>query len=178
MRRQKHDRPALDAAALERLALRYAERYATSRAGLSRYLGRKLAERGWAGEEPPDPAALAERFAALGYVDDAAIAEARGRSHARRGLGPRRLGQALDRLGIAAEDRAAPLEQAGEAAWEIALRFAERRRLGPFATAADEAMDPRSRDRAIAAMLRAGHSLEHARKIIAAPPGAVPLRDE
>ncbi|HYZ48955.1 MAG TPA: RecX family transcriptional regulator, partial [Sphingomonas sp.] len=40
----------LDAPALERFALRYVERYATTRARLADYLSRKLRERGWAGE--------------------------------------------------------------------------------------------------------------------------------
>jgi regulatory protein len=174
-RRQKRDRPPLDEAALERLAIAYAGRYATSRAGLVRYLARKLAERGWAGERPAEPETVAERFVALGYVNDEALAEARARSFARRGLGAGRLGQALFRLGIAEEDRAGALDQAADGAWETALRFAERRRLGPFAAAP---ADPRTREKAIAAMLRAGHSLQHARKIAASAPGAVPSAED
>ena len=67
----------LDPARLERLALRYVERFATTRAKLRRYLERKLRERGWGADAAPDTAALVERMAALGYVDDAAFAEAR-----------------------------------------------------------------------------------------------------
>lgn len=174
-RRQRSDRPGLDAAALERLALAYVGRYATSRDGLRRYLLRKLAERGWTEASPPAVEALAERFVALGYVDDAGLAEARGRALARRGYGARRLGQALDRLGIAVGDRDAAMAEAADGAWDVALRYAERRRLGPFAAAAP---DERGRRNAIAAMLRAGHSLDHARKIIGAAPGHVPDRSE
>ena len=64
----------LDDAGLERLALRYVERYATSRARLSAYLGRKLRERGWAGSDAPPVEALTDRLAELRYVDDAAFA--------------------------------------------------------------------------------------------------------
>ncbi len=165
----------LDPQALERLALAYVGRYATSRAGLRRYLGRKLAERGWAGDAPPDGEGIADRFAALGYVDDRAIAEARGRSLARRGLGARRLAGALGALGIDGADAATALAAAGEGAWETALRFAERRRIGPFAR---QPADEPSRRRALAAMIRAGHRPDLARKIIAAAPGNVPDRDE
>ena len=68
--------PPLDAAALERLALRYVERYATTRAKLAAYLARKLRERGSA-DAMPDIEGLVERFANLGYVDDRAFGEMR-----------------------------------------------------------------------------------------------------
>ncbi len=165
----------LDADGLERLALAYVGRYATSRGGLRRYLRRKLAERGWADAAPPDDAALADRFAALGYVDDRAVAEAHGRALARRGHGARRLAGALGALGIAEGDAAVALADAQAGAWDTALRFAERRRIGPFAAQpADEA----GRRRAFAAMIRAGHRPDVASKIITAPPGLVPDRDE
>ena len=63
------ERPALprplDAAALDQLALRYVERFATTRGKLADYLRRKVRERGWQGA-PVDPASVAERMAALG----------------------------------------------------------------------------------------------------------------
>lgn len=40
----------LDPARLERLALRYVERFATTRVKLTRYLERKVRERGWDNE--------------------------------------------------------------------------------------------------------------------------------
>lgn len=169
------DRPPLDLPALERLALAYAGRYATSREGLRRYLVRKLRERGWAGPGEPPDAEIADRFVTLGYVDDRGLAEARGRSLARRGYGARRLAGTLGALGIGESDAAPAIAIATEDGWDIALRFAERRHFGPFAKApADEA----GRRRAFAAMMRAGHRPDHARKIIAAPPGTVPVRDE
>lgn len=174
-RRPPAARPALDPEALERLALSYVGRYATSRAKLERHLARKLVERGWAGVEPPDPAAVAARMAALGYVDDRELAGARGRSLARRGYGARRLSASLDALGIARADAAEAVADAEAGAWASALRFAERRRIGPFASApADEG----GRGRAFAAMIRAGHRAEDIRAILSSPPGVVPDRDE
>ena len=171
----QRERPALDDAALQRLALDHVARYATGRTRLIAYLRRKLAERGWGGGSPPDPDGIADRLAALGYVDDAALAEARGRSLARRGLGRRRVGEALAALGIAPEDRAGALAAADETAWETALHFARRRRIGPFAPAA---VDADGRRRATAAMVRAGHAIDHVRKIVSALPGTVPTWDE
>ncbi len=130
-KRPRRSPKPLDGPRLEELALAYVARFATSAAKLERYLGRKLRERGWEGEGEPDLTALVARYAALGYVDDAAFAQARSGSLLRRGYGPRRIGQALGAAGIDAEIR----EQARpDAAAErhAALAFARRRGFGPF----------------------------------------------
>jgi regulatory protein len=169
-------RPALDQPALERLALGYAGRYATSRAKLADYLRRKLAERGWTGEGDPPVAAIVARFAELGYVDDRALADAKARALGARGYGERRLAAALGGLGIGEDDARDARESAGEAAWATALRYAERKRIGPFS---DHVADEKQRRRAFGAMMRAGHSVDHARRILAAAPGAdIADRDE
>lgn len=156
--------PPLDAAALERLALRYVERFATSRGRLADYLARKLRERGAAGAV--DPRAVAERMAERGYVDDAAFAEARARSMARRGLGSRRVTQTLRQAGIEADEIARTADESSPV--EAALTFARRRRIGPFATTP---ADPKTREKQIAALVRAGHGYALARRIAELPPG-------
>jgi regulatory protein len=160
--------PPLDEAALERLALRYAERYATTRAKLTHYLVRKTRERGWTGEGEPPVSAIVERMAALGYVDDRAFAAARAATLTRRGLGVRRVAADLRGAGIEADDSAEARAAAGDQALAAALRFAEKRRLGPFAP---EPLDRPRREKALAAMLRAGHPLDLSRKILRAEPG-------
>ena len=169
--RTRKPRPPLDAEALERIALHYAGRYATTRAKLRSYLSRKVRERGWEGEASPPLDTLVERFAGLGYVDDRAFATARAASLGRRGYGARRVDAALAAAGIGEEDGAAAREQAREDAWSAALRFAERRRIGPFAQVL---ADPAAREKALAAMLRAGHPLDLARRLVRARPGEVP----
>lgn len=160
--------PPLDAAALDNLALRYVERFATTRGKLADYLTRKVRERGWTGPAR-DPAAIAARMAELGYVDDRAFAEARARSLARRGYGSRRVSMALRAAHVEEADAAPVIEQSGEQAFASALALARRRRFGPFATKpADEAQ----RRRHLAAMVRAGHGFALARRIVEAPPGA------
>lgn len=168
MSRPERHKPPLHPADLERLALRYVERFATTRGRLADYLARKIRERGWAGEWPPDPAALAERMAGLGYVDDRAFAEARAGAMGRRGLGARRIGQALRHAGIEEADAEAiaPLVEADAGASAVA--FAKRRRIGPFAR---EAADRPLREKQLAAMLRAGHALDLARRIVRMAPG-------
>ena len=150
-RRERRPAPPLDADALQRLALRYVERFATTRGRLIDYLRRKLRERGWSGEAEPDPDALAERFAELGYIDDRAFAEARAASMARRGLGARRVRDAFRRDGIDGEDADALAPTIDARAAEAALAYARRKRLGPYAA------EPADRDqmaRRLAAMAR------------------------
>ena len=159
----------LDEQALSNLALRYVERFATTRHKLGQYLTRKIRERGWNGARPPEPQAIAERFADQGYIDDAAFALAKARSLAGRGYGERRLSDTLRIAGVADEDAAEARDHAGDEAVSAALRFAERRRIGPFAAKAPA--DPKARDKALGAMIRAGHSFALARAIVALPPG-------
>jgi regulatory protein len=179
----KRARPPLDAEGLERLGLLYAGRYATTRAKLRDYLRRKLRERGWSGAGAPSAEALVEalveRFAGLGYVDDAAFAEARAGALLRRGYGARRVAQALRAAGIEGEDGAAAREEAEAQAEAAALRFARRRRLGPYAET-PQANDREGRDsrrKAAAAMLRAGHGLDLVRRILDSSPGELPDPD-
>ena len=160
--------PPLDTAALERLALRYVERFATSRAKLADYLRRKIRERGWDGDGA-NPDAVAERMAELGYIDDRAFAEARARSLGRRGLGERRVTQAWRQAGIDEADTAAIRPEVNGRAAETALAFARRKRICPFAQAVG---DRPQREKHLAAMLRAGHGFAIARAIVDAPPGA------
>jgi regulatory protein len=167
--RRRTPSPPLDEDSLNELALRYVGRFATTRAKLKSYIGRKLRERGWDGKRDPDPEAIAERFAAQGYVDDSVYALAKSRSLTERGYGKRRVTQALRAAGIEEDDGAAAREHADEAAVSAALKFARRRRVGPYADSPSR--DPRDKEKALAAMVRAGHGFDLSRAILALPPG-------
>jgi regulatory protein len=162
-------RPPLSGEALNELALAYVGRFATTRAKLASYLGRKLRERGWAGEQPADVEAIVERLARLGYVDDAAYALSKARALTGRGYGVRRVRQSLRAAGVEEEDSGPARELAEAGAVEAALRFARRRRLGPFGSGAAERGE---RERALAAMVRAGHSFGLSRAILLLEPGS------
>ncbi|HEY8434935.1 MAG TPA: regulatory protein RecX [Sphingomicrobium sp.] len=162
-------RPPLDSRRLEEIAVRYVGRYATTRAKLRAYLSRKLRECGWNEAREPDLDGLANRFCELGYVDDAAYALAKSQALASRGYGKRRLSEKLRVAGVGEEDSGEARDHADAHALEAALRFAERRRIGPFAAEPPE--DPKQRERAIAAMVRAGHSFDLARVIARLEPG-------
>jgi regulatory protein len=173
--RHKRARPPLDEEGLERLALFYAGRYATTRARLRHYLARKLKERGWGAAGAPPVERLVDQCAKLGYVDDLAFASARATSLMRRGFGEARVAQALRAAGIETDEADAVKAQTRDGAWAAALRFAERRRLGPYA---EKAADRETRHRAAGAMLRAGHPIDIVRRVLDASPGDIPDSDD
>lgn len=162
-------RPPLNQEKLSELALTYVGRFATTRARLAAYLSRKLRERGWAGERPADVDRIVERLSSLGYVDDAAYALSKSRALTARGYGARRVRQSLRAAGIGEEDGEEARAAADAEAVEAALRFARRRRIGPYG---DGSADRSDRERALAAMVRAGHGFELSRAIVALEPGA------
>jgi len=167
-RAPRKPRPPLRKEKLEELALAYVARFATTRARLAAYLKRKVAERGWEGGGEPPIEAIVEKAARAGYIDDAAYALSKARSLAGRGYGPRRLDQALHAAGVEEQDGAAARDHAGREAAEAALRFARRRRIGPYASAP---ATPEAREKALAAMVRAGHDFRIAKAILACRPG-------
>ena len=161
----------LDPAALERLALRYVGRYATTRSRLRAYLVRKVGERGWSLEEEPSIDVVVEQMASLGYVDDSAFAAGRIASMRRRGYGERRISQALAAAGIGAVEHAEARETMADGALEAALAFAKRRKLGPYAI---EKPDRAARERGFATMVRAGHPIEIVKTVLDSEPGDIP----
>ena len=160
-RRFNGERPALDKAAIEALALGYAGRYMTTRARLAAYLVRKVRERGGPADAAAIVAATVERVATLRYVDDAAYAASKAGALERRGYGARRIEQALRAAGVEPQDVPDTDE---DGAWPLALRFARRRRIGPFC--ADPA-SPILRRRHFAAIVRAGHPPHLAARLLA-----------
>lgn len=166
--RQRRERPLakpLDQAALDAIAVRYLERFQTTRARLVRLLVTKVRLRGWVEDAPPpDIEAMADRFVALGYVNDSAFAQARARGLARRGMGHARIRQALSASGVAADDQADAI--GAHDPHESAVAFARRKRLGPFGAAP---ADQKGRQRQFAAMARAGHPPRLIQAILSAP---------
>lgn len=166
-------RGPLTKAYLERAALHYLERYASSVEGLRRILMRRVDKA--AHEERCDPAEatpwvdeVVARYAASGLVDDRVFAEGKAASLRRRGESARRIVMKLREKGVDGDLIGTVLEEQdgedGEAAEIVAAcRFARRRRLGPL-------RDPREReerrDRDLAALARAGFSLDIARRVL------------
>lgn len=162
-RRERKPKKPLTPESLNWFALRYVERYATTRDKLRKYLNNKLYERGWGGEGTAPIEAMVERFAELGYVDDRSYGESKAKSLERRGFGLRRVDQALMAAGLEPELREDIRSDVDEA--EAALAYARRKRIGPFAT---EKPAPEQRQKQFAAMVRAGHSFARVKAILGA----------
>jgi regulatory protein len=175
-RERKRVKPPLDDRVLRDLALSYAARFATTGARLEGYLARKIKERGLAeGDDgrtvTVDIPALVARLVELGYVDDAAYARMRARDLGARGYGGRRVEQVLWAAGVDEGIRqdTAPGEAASR---RSAALMAQKKRLGPWGAGPDAAGDPLARrkahEKAVAAMLRAGHDYADVKFILAA----------
>lgn len=165
----------LDETALRDLALHYAARFATTAARLEAYLARKIRERGLAEDADgraiaPDISALVARLVERGYVDDDAYARMRARDLAGRGYGSRRVEESLRHAGVGEGLRRAHAPGEG-ASRQAAALMARKRRLGPFGSG-DPHADPlaarKAHEKAVAAMLRAGHQYDHAKFILEA----------
>jgi len=165
----RQPRPPLEEDKLNELMLAYVAKFATSRAKLAAYLSRKLRERGWAGSGEAPVKELVAKAERLGFVDDAAFALGKARALTARGYGERRVGQALHAAGIGEEDGEAARSHAQTDRVEAAIRFARRRRLGPFAPSR---ADPKTFEKQLAAMIRAGHGLRLAKAMLMLAPGA------
>src|SRR3954453_1999746 len=99
---------------LERWALGYLERFASSAENLRRVLRRRVRRRTSDNETAQRAAALidelVERYRASGIIDDAAYPAARARAGLARGEPLRRIAAGLAAKGVDAEDRAAALD--------------------------------------------------------------------
>ena len=165
MARHTSKAPPLDESTLSELALTYVARFATTRAKLEDYLRRKVRERGWNGEGEVPVEEIATKMVEAGYVDDAGYARSKASALLRRGYGPRRVSQALQMAGVDEEiaGEMAPSEAEQRLA---ALSLARRRGFGPFGQGE---LETSRREKQLAAMQRAGHSIALALALIDAP---------
>jgi regulatory protein len=175
-RRNDSEPTPIDAALLEKWALGYLERFASSAENLRRVLRRRVRRR-TADTETGRQAGvliddLVERYRRSGLIDDAAYAAARARGRLARGEPLRRIAAGLAAKGVAAEDRAVALDSLRETAPDpdlaAACAFARRRRLGPYRRGTGD------RARELAAFARAGFARREAEMVLAcADPEAV-----
>lgn len=147
---------------LERAAIFYLRRYASSVENLRQVLMRKAKRRAGPGSEhdgePRDVGPLVDRVVAKavasGLLDDRTYTEAKLGSLLRRGTSARTARAALNAKGVEPDLVAAALAEAAPDELAQARRYAERRRLGPWR----RAPDPAFRERDLAALCRAGFS--------------------
>lgn len=159
------------AAYLERAALHYLERYASSSANLRRILMRRVLRSAEAHGTDPDEGArtidaLIARYQETGLLDDAGYSRMRAESLHRRGASARMTRMKLAAKGVATEDIDAALDALAETVKEpdlaAAVNYARRRRIGPWRKT--DRADYRERD--LAALGRQGFGYDIAGKVV------------
>jgi regulatory protein len=157
---------------LEKAALHYLERYASSRANLRRVLMGKVERSArFHGTDREDGARaveqLLDRLARAGYLDDAAYARGRAVSLHRAGHGAQAIRMKLRQKGVDEDTAWAALESLEDEAeapeLAAALRYARKRRLGPYRTPEQREANA---ERDMAALARKGFSLDLARQVV------------
>jgi len=159
---------------LERAALAYLERYGSTTANFRRVMARKVSRRVFRSsddEAPPETGQWIEdltvKLESLGLLDDAAYAATMARRLYRRGRPRMAIRQAMRQKGLsdAMVDgaMAALARDLGYNDLEAGLRYARRRRLGPFRRLDKPAVE---RSRELAVFGRAGFSRRVAEAIV------------
>ncbi|WP_428246947.1 regulatory protein RecX [Ferrovibrio sp.] len=168
----------VDPGYLERAALFYLERYASSTANLRRVLQRKVRRRAEGSEDGPPPEvaawieAVIEKLTRLGFLNDQRYAEQRTRRLYDEGKSLSRIRQTLAAKGVKADMTGAALENLAEERAEpvtdlpAAIAYARRRKLGPFRADPESRRELRNKD--MAALARRGFSSDLIRRILAA----------
>lgn len=172
-RRARRGPRKVTAAYLEKAALHYLERFASSEADLRRVLMAKVERSARAhATDRAEGATLVEalitRLRRSGLLDDRGYAEAKAASLHRRGLSSRAIRHRLAAHGITPELVDHALETLSDGPAEArdlaaAAAYARRRRLGPYRPAESRSTN-RARD--LAALGRAGFSYDVARQVI------------
>ncbi|MBJ6128304.1 regulatory protein RecX [Microvirga splendida] len=155
------------AAYLQRAAMSYLERYASSAENLRRVLRRKVDKRcRLRGEDPAEFHDMIDEVVAkslkIGLIDDTRYAEARVATLRRRGGSARAIQAKLSAKGIDRGTIAAALEGEEGDEEQAARAFARRRRLGPFRPGERAPY----RDKDLAALARAGFRFDVAKAIV------------
>jgi regulatory protein len=161
----KVDGGEIEAELLERWALHYLGRYASSAENLRRVLMRRVRQKFPAAAPAALIEALIARYRQSGLLDDAAYAAGRVQSLYRRGESLRAIRARLAAKGVTPEDVADAVSNLREAAPDpdlaAACAFARRRRLGPFRRGAADHL------RELGAFARAGFGRRVAEAVLA-----------
>lgn len=179
--------PRLTAKSMENAAVHYLGRFSASTKNLRRVLQNRVLRAKRRGAEVPADIdatidAIVAKLTKLQLVDDSNFANQRTLSLRRRGGSTRQIRGKLKMAGISDEqiDQAVGAADAergdedGKGELRAALRLAERRRLGPYRL--KERKEYRQRD--MAALARAGFSIDIARKVTDAADAEALLDDE
>jgi regulatory protein len=160
--------PPFSAAWIEGAAMRYLERFGSTRKNLRRILVRKVdasirehgGDKSAAGQVIDD---LLDRLEAARLIDDVAFAESRTRKLIGRGVSSGGVRARLAAKGVSQEDATGALQTAaadGDPDLRAAAAYARRRRMGPYNVGGD-------REKELARLGRAGFRYALAKQVLA-----------
>jgi regulatory protein len=155
---------------LENAGLHYLQRYATSVANFRQVMTRKVLRSAKVhGTDVQEGKklieSLIERYVRSGLLNDKTFSEVKVKTLRQRGTSKRQISQKLMAKGLGKESITSALTEVDDEDSELkaAIRFAERRRLGPHRKTK---MTPEQRQKDLAAMMRAGFSFDLAKRVI------------
>tara|TARA_R110002012_G_scaffold1802_21_gene8736 strand:+ start:815 stop:1432 length:618 start_codon:yes stop_codon:yes gene_type:complete len=170
-RREKKPPKPITESYLRNVALWYMERYASSAANLKAVLMRRVRlSSAYHGSDPAEGAeivdAVVQRYTEAGILNDRLFAETRVRSLVSRGTSSKMIRRKLMEKGVSSDDIDAALaeildQESGELV--SAVRYAQRRRIGPFRLPEKR---EENRDRDMGALARQGFGFGIAAKVV------------
>lgn len=156
---------------LKRSAIAYLQRYSSSEDNLRQVLERKVMRAAVALSLAPDDyremiSEVVSFCVRNGLVDDRTYTETKIASLRRRGRSTSRIRATLSAKGVAANLIDEALDDDPRSEFTAAMRYAKRRRLGPWRTNTDP--DNKTLEKETAAMCRSGFAYSLARRIVTA----------
>jgi regulatory protein len=164
---QKKRAKKVTAAYLERAALHYLGRFASTAENLRKVLERKVRNRNEEGAPPSEEQAgwiadVVAKCVHYGYVNDEVYARYRAESLLRKGKPVRQITQDLRFKGVTSDMAEEAVDHLGDAEADIsanqqaAAAYVRRRRFGPYRR--EDRVSDEKREKEIASMMRAGFS--------------------
>lgn len=154
---------------LKNIALYYLQRFETSTENLRRVLQKRVSDYAYQNQDFDKSEAeiwiegIVKDFESYGYVNDTRYAEMRIRDYLSSGKSLRFIKGKLREKGIDEDTVLSFLENQEYDEYEVALKLAKKKRIGPFRS--DEASRQANRQKDMASMARAGFSYDVVQKI-------------
>lgn len=155
---------------LKNVALYYLQRFESSRGNLQKVLMKRITEYAYQNPDYDKSEALEwveellNDFEGYGYINDGRYAEIKIRDYVNAGKSLRYIQGKLQQKGIDTNVVENILEEQEYDAWEVALKFAKKKRIGPYRLDAESRSENRQKD--MGALVRAGFDYDVTSRVL------------
>lgn len=155
---------------LKNVALYYLQRFESSRGNLQKVLMKRITEYAYQNPDYDKSEALEwveellNDFEGYGYINDGRYAEIKIRDYVNAGKSLRYIQGKLQQKGIDTNVVENILEEQEYDAWEVALKFAKKKRIGPYRLDDENRSENRQKD--MGALVRAGFDYDVTTKVL------------